>query len=307
LTRRRKKTVKGSLKKLVPRFLRAGVKRYVQRISTESLAAAAAGWESSVRALEARVSEDDVRSQQLLAILEHEGAIPPPPPKHLQVRVVGGYVPQFVESGYAVCEDLQAVLRTAGKTLADFPAILDFGCGCGRIIRAMKSVVPSADLYGTDLDAEAIAWLDSHYGRFGQFRVAPHLPPLPFERGTFDLVVGLSVFTHLPEEMQFSWLDELGRITRPGGYLILSTHGEEHYGSFEGDAAKAMRETGFFYSDFGFNYGASVRLPDFYQTSFHTHAYVRREWGKRFEVLDIQTLRLQNHQDTILLRKPECE
>ena len=51
-----------------------------------------------------------------------------------------------------------------------------------------------------------------------------------------------------------------------------------------------MRTKGFYYSDFGFNYGKSISLPDFYQTSFHTHDYIRREWGKHFDVLDIQPL-----------------
>jgi len=254
--------------------------------------------ESLVRQLE----ETNATLEQWAAIWRHEGGWPPPPPKHLQVRVVGGYVSGFIESGYSICQDLGAALEPAGKRLADFSTILDFGCGCGRVIRALKALLPAADLYGTDIDAEAIAWLTANYRTFGTFAVAPHLPPLPYEDGMFDLVAGLSVFTHLPEEMQFSWLSELRRITRPGGHLILSTHGEIHYGKFPPELLEIMRTRGFYYSDFGFNYGKSISLPDFYQTSFHTHDYIRREWGKFFDVLDIQPVRLQQHQDTVLLR-----
>lgn len=32
------------------------------------------------------------------------------------------------------------------------------------------------------------------------------------------------MFTHLPEEMQHSWLKELSRIAKPKGYLLLTTH-----------------------------------------------------------------------------------
>lgn len=250
-----------------------------------------------------RSEEVGATLQQWASICEHEGGWPPPPPAHLQVRVVGSLSPGFIESGYLVCNDLRAVLKGAGKDLSDFPKILDYGCGCGRVIRAMKSLLPSADLYGTDIDGEAIEWLAANYSRFGTFAVAPHLPPLPYPDRTFDFVAGLSVFTHLPEDMQFSWLAELQRITKPGANLILSTHGETHYGKFPPELLEVMKTKGFYYSDFGFNYGKSISLPDFYQTSFHTHDYIRREWGKYFEVLDIQPLRLQKHQDTVLLRK----
>jgi len=249
-----------------------------------------------------QVEETNATLEQWAAIWRHEGALPPPPPKHLQVRVVGAYVPGFIESGYSICQDLGAALTPAGKRLADFPTILDFGCGCGRVIRALKSLLPTANLHGTDIDPEAIGWLTANYGRFGAFAVAPHQPPLPYADRTFDFVAGLSVFTHLPEDMQFAWLRELRRITKPGGYLVLTTHGETHYGKFPEEPLAIMKEKGFYYSDFGFNYGKSINLPDFYQTSFHSHDYIRREWGKHFEILHIEPLALQQHQDTVLLR-----
>jgi hypothetical protein len=43
-------------------------------------------------------------------------------------------------------------------------------------------------------------------------------------------------------------------------------------------------------------------LPDFYQTAFHSHEYIKREWGKYFDVLSIQTRGMSEHQDTVLLR-----
>jgi len=42
----------------------------------------------------------------------------------------------------------------------------------------------------------------------------------------FDFIYAFSVFTHLSESGQVAWLAELSRILRPGGYLLMTTHGE---------------------------------------------------------------------------------
>ena len=42
----------------------------------------------------------------------------------------------------------------------------------------------------------------------------------------FDLLVRLSVFTHLNEPEQFEWLDELKRIASKGAVLLMTIHGD---------------------------------------------------------------------------------
>jgi 2-polyprenyl-3-methyl-5-hydroxy-6-metoxy-1,4-benzoquinol methylase len=260
--------------------------------------------QSQLELQQGQVNDNEVLQQQLLSILHLGVHIPPPPPKHLQIRVVGGYVSAFIESGFtSVYPDLSRALKPVGKELKDFESILDFGCGCGRAIRALATLLPNTKLYGTDIDEEAIAWLTSNYSQFAEFSVAPHLPPTIYEDESFNFIYGISVLTHLPEEMQFQWLSELARITKPNGYLVLSTHGENHYKAFDPEILKIMNEKGFFYCDPGFNYGKSVSLPDFYQNAFHTHAYIRREWSQYFDVIDIQPLGIGDHQDTVLLQK----
>jgi len=39
-------------------------------------------------------------------------------------------------------------------------------------------------------------------------------------------VIGYSVFTHLTEAMQRQWLEELRRITAPGGLVLVTAHGD---------------------------------------------------------------------------------
>ncbi len=82
--------------------------------------------------IEGNLSDMDILLKQVISILHREVNVPPPPPKHLQVRVVGGYVPNFIDSGYSsVYPTLNNILEPVSRELKDFQSILDFGCGCG--------------------------------------------------------------------------------------------------------------------------------------------------------------------------------
>lgn len=47
-----------------------------------------------------------------------------------------------------------------------------------------------------------------------------------YENDFFDVVYGISIFTHLSKEMHYKWFNELMRILKPGGMVILTLHGE---------------------------------------------------------------------------------
>ena len=175
----------------------------------------------------ARLNADEliVSNTQLSDALKHAAALPIPP-RHLQVRVVGGYYPAFLSSATRTLSEFNGILKTAGKSLADFDRVLDLGVGCGRVLRRFHELYPKASLTGADIDAEAIAWLQHNYARVGKFVTLPHLPPSELETDSFELAYAVSVFTHLNEEMQFAWLDELSRVTKRGAYILLTVHGD---------------------------------------------------------------------------------
>jgi 2-polyprenyl-3-methyl-5-hydroxy-6-metoxy-1,4-benzoquinol methylase len=150
----------------------------------------------------------------------------PVPPPDLMMRVTGNTdLGWFIESGRLAEESMRAALWRAGASLDSLDAILDFGCGCGRVLRRWRNL--NARICGNDLTERAVAWCRTNLP-FAEVTVNAIEPPLTYGASSFDLVYALSVLTHLPVEMQFAWRDELGRVLRPGGHLLLSIHGDAY-------------------------------------------------------------------------------
>jgi SAM-dependent methyltransferase len=151
----------------------------------------------------------------------------PVPPAHLIVRVAGTPdVSWFLESGRLAAESIRDAVERAGAGMDELGAILDFGCGCGRVLRNWVDL-DGTWVAGSDLSGDAIEWCLDNL-RFAGFATNELVPPLDFEDDEFGLAYALSVFTHLPEAIQFDWMDELARVVRPGGFLLLTTHGERY-------------------------------------------------------------------------------
>jgi hypothetical protein len=112
-------------------------------------------------AAHAKIKELTTANAQLEEALKYAG-VPAIPPVHLQRRVVGVHHPQFLSSANPVLEQFDDALASVGKRLGDFRSILDYGVGCGRVIRRFRDLYPNADLTGADIDEEAIAWLQSY-------------------------------------------------------------------------------------------------------------------------------------------------
>jgi ubiquinone/menaquinone biosynthesis C-methylase UbiE len=176
--------------------------------------------------------------------------------------------------------------------------ILDFGCGCGRVTRFLRPLFPAASIQGADIDAEAIGWCAKHCQGI-QFSVGKDLPPLSFESASFDLICAISVFTHLPEEMQFQWLGELRRITKKTGLLVITVSSDRLIKDLLPTMKDVERgESGFYYLKAGNTDG----LPDYYQAAWHTPEYIRRVWSKWFTITAHVPAGANGHQDLLLCR-----
>jgi SAM-dependent methyltransferase len=196
---------------------------------------------------------------------------------------------------------VEALDRVSGRTFDDFRDVLDWGCGCGRVLRYV-SARHAINLIGVDIDADAIGWCKSAFPT-RTFHAIGLDPPLPLPANSVDLVYGMSVFTHLSECNQFKWLEELRRVSRPGGMLLLSVHGDHAWFRSARPAVDfcEWKSQGFLDLHRDDALKDVISDPDYYRTVFHDMGYVIREWGKYFRVVEYIPGVLQNHQDLVVL------
>ncbi|MCT7989013.1 methyltransferase domain-containing protein [Laspinema olomoucense] len=227
----------------------------------------------------------------------------PVPPEDLRWRVVGNRdETAFLKSSVATVKFFAEILTNLGMSLDSTTSILDFGCGCGRILRAFPSMT-KAKLVGCDTDGEAIFWCQENLS-FAKFWQTAEYPPLPFENEEFDFLYGISVFTHLDEEHQFKWLEELKRVVKPGGLALLTFKGQWHINEmpdmgFKNQIELSLKESGFLFTQTKF---WEKVFPDFYGDTYCTPEYIHKNWSKYFEVLEILPPSSAVPQYAVLLR-----
>jgi len=201
----------------------------------------------------------------------------PVPPVSLRILVAASPdIPWFFESGHRAAESVRDALKRAGLRLDEVRPVLDFGCGCGRTLRHFAGL--GGDVYGSDLEPRLVQWCRTRLP-FGHYEVNGLAPPLEFADRQFGLVYALSVFTHLPGELQIPWMTELRRVIRPGGYLLLTTHGTRYLSDLgsedrdrflRGDLIVTRHDVA----------GSNIC------GAYHPEAYVRRHMASGFAVVD---------------------
>lgn len=103
--------------------------------------------------------------------------------------------------------------------MSSFKAVLDWGCGAGRVTRYLS--LSSSSVTGADINADNVAMCKKYLPNANFVHIAQK-PLTAFADKSFGLIIRLSVFTHLGEADQLAWLNELKRITLPGGIVLMT-------------------------------------------------------------------------------------
>jgi len=171
---------------------------------------------------------ESVRERWLTMRTGEESTAPaslPLPPARLRLLVDGRSTDgeRFLSIGEAMLESIRDAVAAAGTPVAAPLRVLDFGCGCGRVARHWEGV-DEVELHGCDYNPELVGWCEESLPFMALMR-NELAPPSPYEPQSFDLIYGLSVFSHLTETLQRAWVAELRRLLRPGGLLAISVLG----------------------------------------------------------------------------------
>jgi SAM-dependent methyltransferase len=149
----------------------------------------------------------------------------PVPPPRMRLLVDGRSADggHFLRIGRQLFEGIRGGVEAMGRAPEELGAVLDFGCGCGRVARHW-SALSGPELHGCDYNPALVDWCAANLCRLRAFR-NELAPPLPHVSASFDLIYALSVFTHLDRELQSAWLEEYRRLLAPGGLLVVSVLG----------------------------------------------------------------------------------
>ena len=203
----------------------------------------------------------------------------------------------FLASGRHNAELLRELLREQGTELEQTGSLLDWGCGCGRVLRHW-SELRDVGVNGCDIDATMVAWCERNLP-FADVTLNQLAPPLPYADGSFGLVYAFSVMTHLSEELQQAWVRDVARVLRPGGCFVFSTLGE-YYASRNRltTAERAAFEQGRLVVLYERSAGTSLC------SAYHPADFVRGELAGELEHVAFRPAADDGRHDIHVLRKP---
>jgi SAM-dependent methyltransferase len=231
-------------------------------------------------------------------IAEHAGFALPP-----KVLAYDAYSapdwPFYMRSGLETAAYLAGLARQYAVPVGAIKA-LEWGCGPARVIRHLpRALGPGPEVHGSDYNEASIEWCRAYIPdvAFVQNELQP-TPPLPFEDGYFDFLYSISVFTHLAEGTSQLWMDELARVTRPRGVLVITTNGDSLQTKMLPDELRSYQAT-------GIAIRGNIREGKKMFSACHSPTYLRGKLFRNLEVLEHLPAGFPfTAQDCWVLRKP---
>lgn len=138
---------------------------------------------------------------------------------HARNIAITGEEPEFF-SEYKVADTLAMVRKSDARC----DAILDFGAGIGGSIPFFRALFPHAALTCADVSVRSLEMAAARYSGRERMTIITETAGLVLPDNSFDLCFSACVFHHIAHERHAFWLNELRRVTRPGGLLIIFEH-----------------------------------------------------------------------------------
>lgn len=117
---------------------------------------------------------------------------------------------------------LSEAVRLSGQS-PDTLRLLDYGCGDGKYFQHLiyKHGLRAENVHGVEVSSRRVE--RCHEMGWTNARLIEGIGLLPYEDASFDIINMMEVIEHIPAKQGECTLDELRRILRPGGMLLIST------------------------------------------------------------------------------------
>jgi len=145
----------------------------------------------------------------------------------------------YIRTSLSGLKCVQNAVASVNKSPETIKSILDFGCGYGRVLRALKAGYPEATITACDLMEDSVRFCAE---AFNAIPVRGHEDLSRIDlREKYDVIWVGSVFTHLPVERWAELLSFFERNLAPNGVLVFSVHGRTALWVFENHTLNKSR------------------------------------------------------------------
>jgi SAM-dependent methyltransferase len=243
------------------------------------------------------------------AVVEKTGLNAAQPPEDVHAMARG---PLAAAGGLYEADMIANALTSVGVSFDSLSSVLDFGCSSGRVLRALHAAYPEPALIGCDPNRRAIEWAQSELPDINFF-ASSDAPPLPLPDASLDLAYAISIWSHFEPSLGLLWFEEMRRLIRPGGHLVLTTHGITSIAFYaqrtlrtpqqSDEIAGALYRSGSWYApEFGEEGDWGVVNHD-WGTAFLSPEWMLTHLCPRWRVLEFAPGRNQENQDVYVLQR----
>ena len=105
--------------------------------------------------------------------------------------------------------------------------VLDAACGTGYGTKILAEC--AEEVIGMDISSETIAYAIKNYKQVNTRYLIGSVECLPFEDQSFDAIVSFETIEHVNGIIQYSFLNEIKRVLKEDGILIMSTPNKKEF------------------------------------------------------------------------------
>ena len=129
---------------------------------------------------------------------------------------------KYFDVGESALRAIRLTQSLAGAR--DFTSILDMPCGHGRVARWLRAAYPAARLTACDVLKDGVDFCARTFSASAVYS-STH-PEAAMFGDSYDLIFVGSLLTHVDADRWDHFLDLWWTLLRPGGLLIVTTHGD---------------------------------------------------------------------------------